>query len=314
MSSDKTNIEYFNEYMKHFVGEIRGIFPEFNEIIDDYYSDLLSSETCNDDKYVKRFMRKMKDFKVQISEKEENMFAGELCVLKNVDFEKIFKSDVLTDTNKEKIWEYLQTLYVLGESIISDSERVKNLVKNFQRLRNNELDSVPEEDLETDEDRELLEMLKNISEQKPDENLPKLNPEMFENGVIGKLAQELSEEINVESLGLNIDESTSADQMFSNLISGDNPMKFMNLLQTVGKKIQDKVTENGINQEDLISEATQMMTSLQGNNSMFDSLLQRAQAGGATAGVNPASVNNPHSSSNNSTRDRLRKKLEKRNK
>ena len=55
---------------------------------------------------------------------------------------------------------------------------------------------------------------------------------------------------------LNIDETTSADQMFSNLISGDNPMKFMNLLQTVGQKIQDKVSAEGIDQNDLINEAT----------------------------------------------------------
>ncbi len=43
--------------------------------------------------------------------------------------------------------------------------------------------------------------------------------------------------------------------MFSNLISGDNPMKFMNLLQTVGQKIQDKVSSEGIDQNDLINES-----------------------------------------------------------
>ena len=82
MSSDKTNIEYFNEYMKMFVSEIRNIFPEFNEIIDDYYKELLESDTCNDDKYVKRFMRKLKDFKVQISNKDVSMFDGEFpCIV-----------------------------------------------------------------------------------------------------------------------------------------------------------------------------------------------------------------------------------------
>ena len=40
-NNSKTNIEYFNEYMKMFVSEIRTIFPEFNEIIDDYYKELL---------------------------------------------------------------------------------------------------------------------------------------------------------------------------------------------------------------------------------------------------------------------------------
>ena len=316
MTTEKTNIEYFNEYMKLFVTEIRDTFPEFNEIIDGYYSELLTSETSNDDKYVKRFMRKLKDFKTQISGKDTTMFSGELCVLKNVDFEKIFASDILTDNTREKIWEYLQTLFVLGESIISDSERVKNLVKNFQRLKNDTLETPEAEgDCETTEDRELLDMLKNIAEQNKNSDKEPLSPEMFENGVIGKLAKELSEEINVDNLGLNIDENTSADQMFSNLISGDNPMKFMNLLQTVGQKIQDKVSAEGIDQNDLINEATQMMGSLSGGgNSMFDALLKKAGGGMPSPQQAQAQVNNPHSSANNATRERLRKKLEKRNK
>ena len=33
----------------------------------------------------------------------------------------------------------------------------------------------------------------------------------------------------------------SLDDIFSKLLSGNNPMKFMNLLQTVGSKIQNKV-------------------------------------------------------------------------
>ena len=170
---EKTSIEYFNEYMKTFVLEIKETFPEFNEIIDGYYTDLLTSETCNDDKYVKRFMRKLKDFKTQISGKDASMFQGELCVLKNVDFEKIFASDIITDNTREKIWEYLQTLYVIGESIISDSERVKNLVKNFQRLRS---DAPAGDEPETEEDREILDMLKNIAEQNQNTNTEPLSP------------------------------------------------------------------------------------------------------------------------------------------
>ncbi len=60
--TEKTNIEYFNEYMKLFVIEIRDIFPEFNEIIDGYYSELLSVKPVTTIKHVKRFMRKLKGF------------------------------------------------------------------------------------------------------------------------------------------------------------------------------------------------------------------------------------------------------------
>ena len=56
------------------------------------------------------------------------------------------------------------------------------------------------------------------------------------------------------------------------------------------------------------------MSNLQGGNSMFDSLLRQAtQGGGSMIPQNLQSeINNPHSSSSNSTRDRLRRKLEKR--
>ena len=43
---------------------------------------------------------------------------------------------------------------------------------------------------ETEEDREILDMLKNIAEQNQNTNTEPLSPEMFENGVIGKSARE----------------------------------------------------------------------------------------------------------------------------
>ena len=83
-------------------------------------------------------------------------------------------------------------------------------------------------------------MLKNLSEIKNrtviNLNSNGLNEDMLKNGMIGKLAQELSEEINIDSLNLNMDNTENVDDIFSNLISGDNPMKFMNLLQKVGKR------------------------------------------------------------------------------
>jgi hypothetical protein len=282
---DKTNIEYFNDYLKKFVSDTIETFPEFKEILETYYNDLLESETCNDDKHVKRFMRKTGDYKELISTKNRELFDKELFILKHVDFQIIFASSELSDKNEATIWSYLQTLYVLGESIISDSEKVKNLVENFQKFKNNEEPT-------TEEDAELMGMLKNLSQtHKEDESN---NETMNGGGLIGQLAQELSEEINMDSMGLNIDDNSSTDQLFSNLIRGDNPMKFMNLIQTVGKKIQDKVSNAGLNQDDLIKEATGMLSGMK-DNPMFGNLMNN---------MNPNETSNP-------TRDRLRRKLDK---
>ena len=128
-----------------------------------------------------------------------------------------------------------------------------------------------EEEPEPDqEDEQILNMLKNLSER--NQNTP-LDENMFKDGMIGKLAQELSEELDIEKMGLDINEDSNVDSIFSNLLSGENPMKFMNLIQTVGQKIQTKMDENGLDQEQLVNEATSMMSNLQGGNSMFDNIL-----------------------------------------
>ena len=155
-------------------------------------------------------------------------------------------------------------------------------------------------------------MLKNLSERKPDKPL---DENMFENGMIGKLAQELSEELDIEKMGLNISEDSNVDSIFSNLLSGNNPMKFMNLIQTVGQKIQTKMDENGLDQEALVNEATSMMSNLQGSNNLFDNLMKQASNLGGMP--NPGQGQGQgkgqrQESTGNATRDRLRRKLEER--
>ena len=319
-NNEKTSIEYFNDYTRDFVRDIQTTFPEYKELLQDYYQDILTDESQNTDKHVKRFMRKMREFKTEISSKSPDLYKEPVFILKNLDFKILFESEDLSSESREKMWEYIQTLFVLGESIINDSERVKKLVKNFKRLRKpdeSENATEAEEAEEADEeDEHILNMLKNLSERKSDKPL---DENMFENGMIGKLAQELSEELDIEKMGLNISEEGNVDSVFSNLLSGDNPMKFMNLIQTVGQKIQNKMESNGLDQEALVNEATSMMSNLQGSNSLFDNLMKQAgnlsgmrnSAAAAGAAANVA-ASNPQGASGNATRDRLRRKLEAR--
>ena len=318
---DKTNIEYFNNHYRSFVNDIITTFPEFKELVKEYYGEFLTVGDSNDDKHVKRFMRKIKDYKTQIGKKDESIFEESLFLIKNVDFKTIWSSDELSTSNKETIWEYIQTLFVLGETIISDSDKIKKKVENFKNLRNTKTGEEIENN--TEETDEMAEMIKKLSEQQQNatENSESgsglgggLNEDMLKNGMIGKLAQELSEEINIDNLNLNMDDSENVDDIFSNLISGDNPMKFMNLLQKVGSKIQDKVSSGGLDQEKLVEEATSMMGALTGGNPLLDNLMK--MGGGLGGGGTPprtqqeatAQASNPHTG--NSTRDRLRRKLE----
>ena len=299
----QTNIEYFNSTLILFIKDIIEIYPEYKEILNDYYGDLLNKENNNDDKYIKRFMRKFGSCKTQISNKDNALFDNDCFILKNINFKELWINKNTTSKIKNTLWDYITTLYVIGETIISDSEKIKNLVENFKKIRNNE-PIENEENEQNDENKELIDMIKNLSEKKNN----KLDEDMINNGLIGSLAKELSEELNMEDLDLNIDENTdNVNDVFTNLMSGDNPMKFMNLIQNVGKKIQNKLENNNIDQDKLVEEAQDMMGMLGNNNPLFDNLLNNAKKGMNAEPPKNESYNNP-------TRDRLRKKLEMRQK
>lgn len=303
----QTNIEYFNTNLTLFVNNIIEFYPEYKETLDEYYKEILESESCNDDKYIKRFMRKFAGMKNDISNKNVEIFKESIFILKNIDFKELWANEKTTDKNKEIIWDYLQTLYVIGETIISDSDKIKKLVDNFKKVRNNE--EIEEGDTEN---KEIFNMIKNLSEkqklkQENGEN-GGINEELLNNGLIGNLAKELAQDINLEDMDIGIDESGDVNDIFSKIMSGDNPMKFMNLIQNVGQKIQTKLSDGNIDQSKLVEEAQNMMGMLGNNNPVFDSLLKNAKKEMEKGTLQPPK----NTSHNNPTRDRLRKKLEER--
>ena len=278
----------------------------------------------------------MTDYKHFISQKNNEIFNESIYVLKGVDFKDLWKREEMKESIKNTIWDYMQTLFVIGETIVSDSNSIKKLVENFKKIRetNDEPDtsnktltnassteSTPEDGCcsnggcgdkegtvdipDGDVNNEVLEMLKSLSEKTAQNDAPELNEELINNGLIGNLAKELSEDINLDDFNLNMNEDNSnVGEVFSNLISGDNPMKFMNLIQNVGQKIQSKLSDGNIDQSKLVEEAQKMMGMLGNNNPLFDNLMNKTKEEMKEANPSPsASYNNP-------TRDRLRRKLE----
>ena len=335
----QTNIEYFNYNLKLFVLDIIKIFPELEETLREYYAVVLTEDSSNEDKFIKRYMRKMTDYKQYISQKNNDIFNESIHVLKGVDFKELWEKKEMKESIKTTVWDYIQTLFVIGETIVSDSNSIKKLVENFKKLRDTDesddaknldepSDSTTSKEhlLENDDegvgegggkgggegsgegtDDQVLEMLKSLSEKTAQNDAPELNEELINNGLIGNLAKELSEDINLDDFNLNMNEDNSnVGEVFSNLISGDNPMKFMNLIQNVGQKIQSKLSDGNIDQSKLVDEAQKMMGMLGNNNPLFDNLINKTKEEMQEA--NPP----PSASYNNSTRDRLRRKLEQR--
>lgn len=283
-----TSIEYFNSTLKLFIENIIEIYPEHKNDLNEYYKELLEKDTSSEDKYIKRFVRKFQEHEKQISEKDVTLFDQSIFFLKNIDFKEIWHNEKTTDSLKENIWRYIQTLFIIGKTIMDDSDKIKDIMEQFSKVQDKDLE------LDDVESNNLALMLKNLSQNNDSQDNP------LTGGLIGSLAKELSEEINLEDMNLNIDEDGNIGDVLSNLMNGDN--NFMDLVQNVGSKIQDKITKNNIDENQLLSEAQNMMSLLGNNNPLFNDMLSKAKK-------EMAHIDTPPS---NPTAERLRRKLQKR--
>ena len=279
-----TYTEKFNFYLKSFLGELETIFPEYKEQLRNDYNEVITTESLNVETYVKEYMNVVSTYHSDISSKNNQIFLGEteLKFLRNLDFSNLWTKD-LSDTTRENIWKYLQTLYVLGKKIITSDDEVNEMLT--------ELNSSSQEDLSKHQ-QEMMNMIENMSKMTDDNRVN--NDEtnnLFNNGIISDIAKELTNELDLDNLDMG--NPKNMNEAFSNIMGGGGGNNFFNLVSKVGEKIQNKVESGEINQNDLLSEAQKMMGGLQNPEQMAKSMM-----------------NNNRNRGKESTRERLRRKLE----
>lgn len=295
-----TYIEKFNYYLSTFLNELMVVFPEYNEQLSNDYKDIIENKSNNSsDLYVKEYMSLSANISKQLAQKDDSIFKSstELKLLRNLDFRNLWAKDI-NEKTRSNIWKYLQTLYVIGQKIIGDDNEIDNLIKNFTNLETNSENEnkINLENMTND----MTEMLKNMSSLEQDPNSANNTTEdemsnLFEGGIISDIAKELTNELNLDNL--DIGNPSNMNEAFSNLMGGGGGgNNFFNLVTKVGEKIQNKVQSGQINQGDLMSEATKMMGGLKNPQQMANIM------------------KNKHQQQGGSTRDRLRKKLEERQK
>tara|TARA_B100001123_G_scaffold443596_1_gene590061 strand:+ start:1112 stop:2029 length:918 start_codon:yes stop_codon:yes gene_type:complete len=287
--------KYFNKIYRDFVKEVAETFPEYKISIINQYTDLLNKESeLEDGIYVNEYMKSIQPYIEAIIDEDDTIFDtnDRLYFLREVDFSYIWKQK-MTDHTRKQLRKYLKTLYLIGTKLMSVSTEVNDIIQQFY---NNE-DNIDVQSLD-DETKKMVKILESITPNIVEDNKIKDEYEkLMENSSIGKLAQEIAGEINFDNVDIgNIEKP--ADIM-SNLM-GDG---FMSIVQNVGSKIQDKISSGQLDSGKLLGEAQQMMSMMGGN--QFQDLFSNL-AGQQTA------QSNSNQSRRNTTRDRLRKKLEKR--
>ena len=262
---------------KSFLDDLIKVFPEYKESIILNYSEIFSLENLSDDKdkLIETFLNKVDKISSNITERDESIFSEQLFLLDEICFKKIWDSDI-SDKTKDNIWKYLQSFCLININIrsndklaeaLSDIEENKKIKKGVAK----DLDNYKK----INHDFKKQEEEKTSEEGSPEE-MKKFN-DILENTSIGKIAKEVSEELNMDSMGDEADLS----QMF-------NPENMMKIFSTISSKVNSDTFKNG----DLEKEATNICGDMK-DNPLFSQMMGMQGLFGNMMGQNENSGSNP---------------------
>tara|TARA_Y100000996_G_scaffold406642_1_gene383236 strand:- start:25 stop:1047 length:1023 start_codon:yes stop_codon:yes gene_type:complete len=321
---------------KSFILDIVKVFPEYEKRLLKKYSKVLSEED-NCEELLSSFYENVEDIAKDLSENNFSIFENDPIILDNVSFKLIWNSNISNET-KNNIWRYLQTFCVYNinnKQGKEDVEDVLNSIKQKEKvsdkgtLTNMKLLKKLSESLNSNIVMELLS--NNGVKDKKEDNVKtvKMNDknteglkglegglkgmeDMLENSNIGKIAKEVSEELDIESM-------IKGGDGIESLMNGEN---MMNIFKSISEKIDN---EDG----NIMEEALDLSKNMK-DNPLFSSLMSTMGQGLSQMGGNPAGMvprdtpkhpdnrminlnSNSNSHDGNATRKRLQKKLQEKN-
>ena len=254
-------MDKFNENLKQFLDVIKTNYPDQKDNIDNYY--IFDENTKS--KYLDEFIKNCNEIGDDISTKNEIIFSKTKIVLNSIDFYSIWNDESLNEDQKDNIWKYLHTLYIFAFEHIKDND-FKTILHELKNIKNNDnLDN------ETKTFLNIVENLSNKYKNAPNNinadsetdnkktNIPGIpSPDIFD-GIIGNLAKEIASEIDPSSLNLE-----NPSVLLESLLSGNFDEKndtsgVVNLVKNITDKIQDKLTSGNLNEDQLFSEAQNVM-------------------------------------------------------
>ena len=277
--------------LKEFIDDLSLTFTEHKELMNKHRALTVDEFTdLNGKIYAENFF--------DILYKNEKIFNDEVnsYYLPEIKFSILWNSGI-NDATKENIWKYLQLILFTIISKTNDNKSFLNNIENFDDLNFEELST------------QIEETIKHMS----GDNVPnaeKVNDAMkgMLDGKLGDLAKEI-----VDDAGTNIETEEDLNSLLK------DPSKLMSLIKNVGDKLDSKIKNGDIKENELMSEATNLlgkMNDIPGFGSIKDMMSNLGM------NMNNMNMNNINTSATenrmkqqttkNKTKERLQKKLKKR--
>jgi len=150
MNNSSTIIEEFNKTLEEFINKMILQFPQETKL-KTYYSAYKVTKMYDKTMPIKIFMGGCLQFSDQIKSRDTEFFAKRKGFVDKLQKASSFSDDIglvnywenLSDNSKKAIWDYVQTLYVMGEmyvnkdtSIIQKINSVYNKVSFDETMKN----------------------------------------------------------------------------------------------------------------------------------------------------------------------------------
>jgi len=126
-----TTITSFNELMQQFLDDLEVAFPT-ESAIKKYQATFGLLKKTNARKPLTEFMSSITPFASQIMSKDESFFLqSDVDFVKSLNIKDLWSQ--ATPENKDAIWQYLQTLYIIGMTISSLPPETLSVIENVAK-------------------------------------------------------------------------------------------------------------------------------------------------------------------------------------
>tara|TARA_B110001469_G_C9646039_1_gene326551 strand:+ start:1837 stop:2958 length:1122 start_codon:yes stop_codon:yes gene_type:complete len=313
VAADESIPKEFRQIMRDFLRDLFNTFPE-------YKSPSLENIILNDEAPLEDLFQHIKSVFphrfFDILYKNSEIFADDeknTEFLPGINFAEIWKIEDISDTTRETIWKYLQLVMFSVLETLNSDDSFGDTAKLFEAINEDELKSKIEETVE-----QMKDLFSNVDDSNSSEgiNLEDLpNPESVHNhlnglldGKLGKLAAEIAEETAKDfEVDLNTEGGDVGD-MFKKLFK--NPGKLMGLVNNISTKLDTKMKNGDIKESDLMKEASDLMSKMKNMPGMpnIEELMKTMNVPKNKKGMMKHQFN--QNMRTNGTKERLRKKLE----
>lgn len=269
--------EKFQQIIGDFITDLRTTYPE--------YESLWNSLTDISEIYdycLKKFPVLFFDILYQNDDIFSMTSTTDTFLLPNVDFKILFHTQGISENTKQTIWKYLQLILITVTNEIQDKSQFGDMGNLFHGIDEKDLHSKLTETMKdlTDffkqMDTENTEETKETEETEDKENTKSFSfedgfPDMGNlsehikklfDGKIGSLAKELTEELSKEFMEMFSEEDTKLSTMEIVQKLMKDPTKLMELLKRVTAKMEEKMKNGDISQEEIMTEMGEIMKNM----------------------------------------------------